>query len=206
MLPTVPDPTTGEWVAAAIAACLVVVLGALLLLGPALRRSTATSWGRAGGLLLAITASGLVLVVAVAFAGSRAGRAPVGEFAGVLVHSEPGTAGRIAGYVAALLLPLAAVLAVLAVAVVDIGRPSGLRAAAGAAAGFVLVAGAVVTIGDTGPAPTAVGSAAVVLAAATILALALDEVLGDRQSSRSPAPESDASTISSQRSLQSRQR
>ncbi len=206
MLPTVPDPTTGEWVVAAVAAGLVVVLAALLLLGPALRRSNATSWGRAGGLLLAVIAAGLVLVVAVAaVAGSRAGEAPVGEFAGVLVHAEAATAGRIAGYVAALLLPLAAILAILSVAVVDIGRPSGLRAAAGGAAGFVLIAAAFVVTGDTGTAATAVASAAFVLAAGTIVALALDELLGDRQSRPSP-DESDSSTMSSQRSLQSRQR
>ena len=205
MLPTVPDPTTTEWVTAAVAAGFVVVLGALLLLGPALRRSTATPWGRAGGLLLAVTSAGMVLVVAVAaVAGSRAGEVPAGAFAGVLVHDEADTAGRIAGYVAALLLPLAAVHAILAVAVVDVGRPSGLRAAAAGAASFVLIAGALIAIGDTGPAATGVASASVVLAAGTIAALALDEVLGNRQSRSSPA--SDSSTMSSQRSLQSRQR
>ena len=199
-----PEPTAGEWIVAGVAAGLVVVVAALQLLRPALARSTASPWGRAAGLLLATTAAGLVLVVTVAVAaGDRADDAPVGEFAGVLVNAEPATAGRIAGYSAALLLPLAAVLAVVAVAVVDLGRPSAFRIVAGAAAGFVLLAGFVVVLGDAGPAATAVGWTAALLGGGSALLLALDEVSGLRQS-RSGS--SDSSTTSSQRSLQSRQR
>jgi hypothetical protein len=202
----VPDPTAGEWFVAGVAAGLVVVVGALLLLRPALWRSTATVWGRAAGLLLATAAMGLVLVVAVAgAAGARADDTPTGEFAGVLVAVDRGAAGRVAGYTAALLLPLAAILAVLAVAVVDVGRPSSLRAAAGTAAGFVLLVGLRVVTGDAGPAATAAGWAAVLLAGGAALMLALDEVAGGRQS-RSSASASDSSMTSSQRSLQSRQR
>jgi hypothetical protein len=202
----VPEPTTGEWVVAGVAAGLVVVVAALLLLRPALRRSNATAWGRAAGLLLAASATGLVLVVALlGVAGAQADDAPVGAFAGVLVTAEVGTARRVASYAAALLLPTAAVLAVLAVAVVDIGRPSGLRVAAGSAAGLVLVGGGYVVLGDAGPAATAAGWAATLLAGGAALTLAVDELAGARQS-RSSSPASDSSTISSQRSLQSRQR
>ncbi len=108
--------------------------------------------------MLASASAGLTLVVSVVVvAGDRAGDDPVGEFAGVLVSTDAATAGRIGAYAAATLLPLAAVLAVVAVAVVDVGRPSGLRAAAGGAAGFVLLGGAYVVLGDAGPAATGVG-------------------------------------------------
>ena len=198
-----PDPTAGEWVVAGVAAGLVVVLAALQLLRPALARSPATPWGRAAGLLLAVAAVGLVLVVAVAVtAGGIADDTPDGPFVAVLVHVD--AAGRIAGYVGALLLPLAAVLAVLAVAVVDLGRPSALRIVAGAASGFVLLAGLSVVVGDAGPAATAVGWTAALLGGGAGSLLAVDEVAGWRQSRSSAA--SDSSTTSSQRSLQSRQR
>ena len=196
-----PEPTTGEWIVAGVAAGLVVVVAALLLLRPALARRGATAWGRAAGLLLAAAAAGLVLVVTVTVvANDRADDAPAGAFVGVLV-GQPGTAGRIAGYAAALLLPLAAVLAVLAVAVVDLGRPSGFRLAAGVAAGFVLLVGFVVVAGDVGPAATGVGWTAALLGGGAALLLAVDERAGVRQSRSS-----DSSTTSSQRSLQSRQR
>ena len=201
-----PEPTTGEWIVAGVAAGLVVVIAALLLLRPALQRSSATTWGRAAGLLLAASATGLVLVVAVVgVAGAQADDTPLGAFAGVLVATDVGTARRVASYTAALLLPMAAVLGVLAVDVVDVGRPSGLRAAAGSAVGFVLVGGGYVVLGDAGPAATGAGWAAVLLAGGAALTLALDELAGARQP-RSSSPASDSSTMSSQRSLQSRQR
>lgn len=175
----VEDPTTGEWVAAAVAAGLVAVVAALLLLHPVLRRSRATPWGRAGGLLLATLATGMVLVVVVAIvAGTQVGDEPSeAAFAGVLVHADGERIGR---YAAATLLPLAAVLAVLAFAVVDLVRPSGFRIAAGVAAGAVLAVGLVVGFGDGGTVPTALGRVTAVLAAGAALSLALDELLGHR--------------------------
>lgn len=200
---TIADPTTAEWVAAGVAAGFVVVLGAVHLLRPVLARSPASPWGRASGLLFATITTGLVLAVAVvAVGGARAGRASAGPFAGVLVHPEPPTAERIAGYAAALLLPLAAVLGVLAAAVVELGRPSGLRIAAGVAAGVVLACGTLLVAGDVGTVATGAGWSAVVLAAAAAATLVADELTG-RQSS---STKSSGATSRSQRSRQSRQR
>ncbi len=171
------DPTTPEWVAAAVAAGLVVVLGGLHLLRAVLARSAATAWGRLAGLLLAVLAVGLVLVVVVlGVAGAQASDGPTGEFAAVLVHPEADTASRLAGYAAALLLPLAAALAILAVAVVDVGRGSGLRIAAGVASGLVMAIGALVSTGGTDGAALAAGWAAVVLGAAAAAALVADQL------------------------------
>lgn len=208
---TVADPTTVEWIAAGVAAGLVVLVGAVLVLRPVLRRSAATPWGLTGGVLLAALAVGLVLVVAVvAVAGWRADveHPPAGPFAGVLVATDPATATRVSGYAAALLLPLAAVLLVLAVAVVDLGRSSGLRIAAGVAVGVVLSVGVLLAVGDAGSAPRVAGWAAAALAGAAGLALALDELVGGRQPGSGPSgpSKSDSSTTSSQRSLQSRHR
>lgn len=174
-------PTSGEWIAAGAAGALVVVLLALHLLRPALGRSPSTVWGRAAGLLLGCIAVGFVLVTVVAVvAGMRADTGAEGAFAGVLVHPEPPTAERIGGYVAALLLPLAAVVAVLAVAVIDIGRPSGLRIPAGITAGVVLAASAIVARGDPGSAAEAVAWSSLVLSGAAAVALVADEVTGRR--------------------------
>lgn len=172
-------PTSGEWIAAGVASGLVVVLLALHLLRPVLARSRATAWGRAAGLLLGCLAVGFALVTAIAVvAGMRADTAAEGAFAGVLVHPEPPTAERIGGYVAALLLPLAAVVAVLAVAVVDVGRPSGLRVPAGITAGVVLAASLLVARGDPGSAAEAVAWSSLVLSGAAAVALVADEVTG----------------------------
>lgn len=197
------DPTTWEWVAAGIGAGLVAVLLAVLALRPVLARSRATPWGRAGGLLLGTAATGLFLVVVIAIGAAAVGDRPSGAFAGVLVHADGRVAERIGAYAAALLIPLAAVLGVLAVAVVDVGRPSGLRIAAGLVAGVLLVVGLTVATGDTGSAPTVVGWSASVLAGAAAVALVLDELVGGRQSRSS---RSASSTTSSQRSPQSRHR
>lgn len=203
-MPTLAQPTTADWVAAGVAAGLVVLLAALHLLRPVLARSSASPWGRAGGLLLAMVTTGLLLCVGVAVtAGARADSSPVGPFALELVHGEPPTAARIGGYAAAILLPLAAVIAVLAVAVVDVDRPSGLRIVAGVAAGGVLASGLLLVLGDVGTVATGVGWAAVVLAGAAAGALVLDELTGRQPSS---ATRSDGSTSRSQRSRQSRQR
>lgn len=175
---SVQDPSTAEWLAAGAAAGLVVVVASLLALHPVLARSRATPWGRAAGLLLATIATGLVLVVVVALvAGTRAGEAPESALAGVLVQPDGERIGR---YAAAILLPLAAVLAVLAFAVVDVGRPSGFRIAAGVAAGVVLAFGLLVGFGDGGTVPTALGRVTAALAAGAAASLALDELLGSR--------------------------
>jgi len=201
---TLAQPTTAEWTAAGVAAGLVVLLAALHLLRPVLARSPATPWGRTAGVLLGSVTTGLVLCVGVAAAAAvRAGETPEGAFAGVLVHVEPTVAERIAAYAAAILLPLSAVIAVLALAVVDLGRPSSLRIAAGVAAGMVLASGVLVVLGDTGPVATGVGWAAVVLAGAAALTLVLDELVGRQTSGPS---RSEGSTSRSQRSRQSRQR
>jgi hypothetical protein len=196
------DPSAGEWVVASVAAVLVVVLLALLLLAPALRRSAATPWGRVAGLLLAATAVTLVLVVVVAGTAAFVSE-PDGVFATELVHAGVASDERIAAYAAALLLPFAAVLGVLAVAVVDVGRPSAFRPAAGAVAGLVLVGAGILVVGDAGDAVTAAALSTALLSGGAALSLVFDEVDGRRQPSSAM---SDSSTMSSQRSLQSRQR
>jgi hypothetical protein len=210
---TIAQPSTGEWVAAAVAAGLVVVLGALHLVRPVLARSEATRWGRLGGFLLGVLTAGFVLCVVVLLVGAaqfdeptsddRQVVLPDGEFAGVLLSSDPVTADRLAGYVAAVLLPAAAVLAVLAIAVIDVGRTSALRVVAAVLAGLVLGTATLVAIGDGGSAATGTAWAAAVVAAAAAAAFVIDE-LEARQPSRSSR--SSPSTTRSQRSAQSLQR
>jgi hypothetical protein len=188
----VPDPTTTEWVAAGVAVGLVVVLAAVHLVRPVLAVGAATAWGRVAGLLLAVLAAGLVLAVVVLGVGAARSEAPPegatpeqveaaaaklsGPFASELVPPQASTANRVASYSTAALLPLAAALAVLAVAVIDVGRPSGIRLAAGAACGLLLVAGGYVVTGGTQGAARAAGWAAVVLAACAAAALVVDEL------------------------------
>lgn len=177
----VADPTTGEWIAAGTAAGLAAAVLALLLVWVPLRRSTATRWGRAAGFLLAAVASSLVVTVAVVVGIALDGDSGVsGPFGAVVARINAQTAERVAGYIAALLLPVAAVVAVLALAVVDVGRNTGLRIAAGVAAGVLLATGVVVALGDTGTAPTAAGWVIAVLAGGAAVALALDEVTAGR--------------------------
>lgn len=176
-----PDPTSAEWAAAGLAAALVVVVLSLHLLRPVLARSPAAGWGRVAGFLLACVAAELVLVAAVAaVAGWQGGDDPGGPFAGLLVHADGATGTRVAAYVAALTLPAAAVLVVLSLGVVDVGRPSGLRIVAGVVVGIVLAVAALVVWGDTGAAPEAAAWFAVLLAGGAALALVADEVAGRR--------------------------
>ena len=124
MLP--PDPTTSEWIIAGIAAGLIAVVGGAHLVRPSLRRASITFWGRAAALLLGTATAGVVLALVVVFAaGMRAERIdlaagtgyPEGPLAGVLVTQNVGAADDVATYAAALLLPIAAVLGILAVGV-----------------------------------------------------------------------------------------
>lgn len=189
----VPEPTTTEWVMAAVAAVLIMLLGGLLFILPALRRG-ATPASRMAGFLLSCLATAMVVIAAVlVVAGIRArsidpleggeGR-PASPFARYLFDPNPASTERVATYGAAVLLPLAAVLGVLALAAVDLGRSIGLRAIAGLTCGALLIASVVLIIGDAGPlaARTAVGIG--VLSAASAVALTADELRGPRRAAR----------------------
>jgi hypothetical protein len=180
-VPELPDPTTAEWAAAGLAASLVVVLAALHLVRGVLGRSAASPWGRVAGFLLGCIAVALVLcAVLAAAAGWRAGGGRTGPFAGVLVHPDRPNAERLGSYVPALTLPPAAVLAVLSLAVIEVGRPSGLRTVAGVASGAAAAMGALVVWGDPGAAPEAAAWFVTVLGAAAAVSLVVDELAGRR--------------------------
>lgn len=177
----VADPTAGEWVALGAAFGFVLLLGGLLVVWPVLRGSPATAWGRAAGLLLGALTVELLVVAAIVVV---AGEGDVEQAAATALRPSARTAQEVRGHVVALALPAAAVLLVLAHAVVAVGRPSGLRAVAGGAAGALAAVGCTVALGDTGTAPTVAGVAAAALAGGAALALAADEVAALRAARR----------------------
>lgn len=181
----VPEPTTTEWVAAAVAAVLVVLLGGLLFVRPAVRPATSGP-SRVAGLMLSALAVAVVLVVAVLVgAGIQASRLdpallgedrPTGPFAVYLIDLDPATTERVAQWAPAILLPLAATLGVLALAAVDVGRSLGLRIIAALTSGAILACCWRVATQDAGPlaARAAVGAGA--LAAGALVAFIADEL------------------------------
>lgn len=190
-----PGPTTTEWIAAAVAAALVVVVGGRLLVTPALRRGTRHTSARLAGMLLGCTAVALLLVVAVlvgtglrssmiSTADLEAGTdLPAGAFVRLLFNPSLDVTERTAWYAAGLLVPASLPFGVLAVAVVDRQRSVGLRVVAAVLSFAFGAFAAYVALGDTSPLPTDPGPLAaraatgfVVLAVATLLALAVDHV------------------------------
>ena len=184
-----PEPTTTEWFAAAIAAGLVVALAALHFIRPSAVPGT-TAAGRLAGWLLACLACSAALATAViAGAGIRAAQIsiedlqtgtglPSGAFARYLFDADPGSTERAAQYAPAVLLPLAGTFAVLALAAVDLGRSIGLRAIAAVVCVVVASLCVVVGVGDVGPLVARTATAVGLLSAAAVAALAVDHVLG----------------------------
>jgi hypothetical protein len=181
----VPEPTTTEWVLVSLAAVLVVVVGGLLLIRPALRPSVTTE-SRLAGFLIAATAAAVLLVAfVVGAAGWQASRLdpaaggddrPTGPFVQYLIDSNPDTTERAAAYGMGVLLPLAAVLVVLALAAVDPARSIGLRVVQGLVCAAILVISLFVAIGDTGPLATRAALGMALLSAGALAALATDEL------------------------------
>ena len=181
MLP--PDPTTSEWIVAGIAAGLIAVVGGAHLVRPSLRRASITFWGRAAALLLGTATAGVVLALVVVFAaGMRAERIdlaagtgyPEGPLAGVLVTQNVGAADDVATYAAALLLPIAAVLGILAVGVAGSTPRGGLRVAAGAGCSIGVAVCAVLMTFDAGAVVIGVATVGFVLLVAAGICLAID--------------------------------
>jgi hypothetical protein len=178
-----PDPTTAEWVAAALAAGFVVVLAGVHLVRPAIVRSPATAWGRAAAILLGTAASGVVLALLVLIAaGMRADRIdldavtgfPEGAFAGVLVPEDVSVADDIATYASALLFPIAATFGVVAVAVASTPARHGFRFATALVCAAAIAVSALLVVLDAGAAVGGVATAAIALFALTLVCLAVD--------------------------------
>jgi hypothetical protein len=181
-----PDPTTAEWVVAALATAMISVVAGAHLVRLAARRTPGTVWGRAAALLLGTLTAGVALALVVLFAaGMRAEQIdlaagtgyPEGPLAGVLVTADVDAADDVATYATALLLPIGAILGILTVAVASTPPRSGLRVAAGVACGIgVVVAGAFVAF-DAGAAVAGVAVAALVLFLAAGTCLAVDALV-----------------------------
>ena len=179
-----PEPSLADWVAATLAAVAIVAVAGQLLLGRV--GNDVSRWSRVTGSLVASLASAVLLVAAVlAGAGIQATRLdpaqagddrPVSGFARTLIDIDPDVTERVALYGVGLLVPLAAVLVVLALAAVDPARTIGLRVVIALLCSAVAVLGAAVAVGDTGVLAhrAAVGIAALALAA--LGALATDEI------------------------------
>jgi hypothetical protein len=184
-----PDPTTGEWFAAGVAAALIAVVAGAHLVRVAAPRAHGTVWGRAAALLLGTLTAGTALTVVVLFAaGMRADQIdlaagtgyPEGPLAGVLVTDDVTAADDVATYATALLLPIGAILGILAVAVASTPPRSGLRVAAGSACVMGVAVAAVFLAFDTGAAVAGVGVAALALFLAAGACLAVDALTAPR--------------------------
>lgn len=185
-----PEPTTGEWWAAGVAATLVVALAGLLFVRPAAAEPGTTVLGRLAAWLLACLAATAVLAsVVLVGAAVRAGmislddlregtNLPSGAFARYLFDADPGSTERVGQYAPAVLLPAAGTLAVLALAAVDTGRSAGLRLIGGLACVVLVVGAWLVGRGDVGPLAARVALGVGVLAGGAGLALAADQVRG----------------------------
>jgi hypothetical protein len=178
-----PDPTTTEWILAGVAAALVAVVAGAHLVRLAARGTPGTAWGRAAALLLGTLTAGVALGLVVLFAtGLRADQIdlaagtgfPEGPLAGVLLPADVGAAADVATYAAALLLPIGAILGILAIAVASTPPRAGLRVAAGIACGIGVVVAGVLVVFDSGAVVTGTAVAAIVLFLATGLCLAVD--------------------------------
>jgi hypothetical protein len=172
-----------------VAAVLVVGVGGHLVVRSALDRAPSTASRVAGHLLGCLAVAVLLVAVVLAAAGLQAAgigaaadaERPSGPFIRYLLDADPDTTQRAATYGAAVLVPLAGVLAVLALAALDPARTVGLRAAQALAGAAVAVGALLVATGDTGPlvARSAAGMAAV--AAGALGALAVDELTQPRR-------------------------
>lgn len=175
-----PTPTTTEWAAAAVAAGLVVALGALHLLGVGRRPLTRDRLAVVAGWLLGCLAAASLLVLAV-LVGTAVRAAmvsaadieaqrdlPAGPFVGLLLNRDLSTSERVGWISPAYLLPMAGTFAVLAVATVDRHRSAGMRMAALASSLVLALVAAYVGLGtstpfDTDPGPLAARTATAVL-------------------------------------------
>ena len=182
MLP--PDPTTAEWIVSGVAAVLVALVGGVHLVRASLTHdSPASIWGRAAALLLATATVGVLLSLVVVFAaGMRADGIdlaagtgyPDGPLAGVLVPQDVGVADDVATYTAALLLPLAAALGILAVAVASTTAHAGFRIAAGVGCVVSASVAAVLLAFDTGAVVAGVATGGLFLFIAAGMCLLID--------------------------------
>jgi hypothetical protein len=180
-----PEPTTTDWALVALAAVLVVVVGGLLVIRPALRPAVTTE-SRIAGFLIAGTATAVLLAaVVLGVAGWRASQLdptaggddrPAGPFVRYLIDSNPDSTERAAAYGLGVLVPLAAVLVVLAVAAVDPARSLGLRVVQGLLCGALFVTSVFVAIGDAGPLAARAAIGVALLTAGALAALATDEI------------------------------
>jgi hypothetical protein len=181
----VAEPTTAEWWAAGGAAGLLVLVGGLLLIRPRRRAGVAIT-SRIAGWFLACAASAVLVVAAVVgTAGwkatsldpaARGEDRPATAFAQYLIDSNPDSTERAAAYGLGVLVPLAAVLAVLALATVDPARPTGLRLIAAALTAALLVLCLFVVAGDAGPLAARAAMGIAGLASGALLFLVLDEL------------------------------
>jgi hypothetical protein len=167
------------------AAVLVVFLGGLLFVRPAIRPAT-TGPSRVAGLMLSALGVAVLLVVGVlAAAGISASKLdpallgedrPTGPFARYLVDLDPTTTERVGTYAAAILLPLAATLGVLALAAVDVGRSLGLRVIAALTSGAIVAGCWRVATQDAGPLASRAAVGVGALATGALLAFLADEL------------------------------
>jgi hypothetical protein len=179
-----PSPSALEWLAAAVGAAAIVAVGGQLLLGRV--DAGVTRWSRITGSLVASLATAVLLVAAVlAGAGIQASRLdrasdgadrPASGFARALIDVDPDVTERVALFGVGLLVPLAAVLVVLALAAVDPARTLGLRVVVALACSALAVVGLAVAFGDTGTLAALAAVSVGVLALAALGALAADEI------------------------------
>jgi hypothetical protein len=188
-------PTTTDWVLVSLAATLVVVVGGLLLIRPALRPSVSAESRLAGFCIAATATATLLLSVVLGAAGWRATSLdpaaggddrPAGPFVRYLIDANPDSTERAAVYGVLVLVPLAAVLVVLAVAAVDPARTIGLRVVQGLVCAAVFVTSVFVAIGDAGPLAARAATGVAVLTAAALAALATDEIRHPRERATPP--------------------
>ena len=180
-----------------LAAVLVVVVGGLLVIRPALRTDISTE-SRLAGFLIAATAVATLLAATVLGAAGwlaigldpaqQGDDRPSGPFVQYLINPNPDTTERAAAYGMVVLVPLAAVLVVLALAAVDPARTIGLRVVQGLVCGALFAAGVFVAIGDTGPLAARAAVGVALLTGGALAALATDEVRHPRPASAEVIP------------------
>jgi hypothetical protein len=183
-----PEPSVGEWVAAVVAAVAIVGVGGQLLLGRV--GPDVSRWSRlAGSMIASLAAASLLAAAVLGGAGLQASRLdpaasgddrPTSGFARVLLDLDPEVTERVASFGLLLLVPLAAVLVVLAAAAVDPARTIGLRVVQAVVCSAVAVIAAAIAFGDTGVLATRASVAVCLLAVAALAALAIDEVTHPR--------------------------
>lgn len=179
------DPTSAEWALAVQAAVLVAVVAGLHLARPLLARAAGAA--KVAVVALATMASSLVLVVVVLLAAAvRAGgidiaaptfeeaNYPAGLLSLRLIGFQPAVIEDASGYAAAVLLPIAALCAVLAAAVAAAPRRSALRWVASGTLAVLLLVATVIALGDAGGLAAGAGWWLANLALVGLLALVAD--------------------------------